>query len=139
MLRMLAIVVSTLVMSAAAPATAQKVVGTPEAQVAAGRTLFVTYCATCHGTSGHGDGPLAERFRVRPADLTLLAAQPGGNFIAARMQRIIDGRDVNGHGNGDMPVWGDAFRRREGLDEDAIRARIEAIVRYLESIQQRSS
>ena len=38
----------------------------------------------------------------------------------------------------EMPVWGDAFKWREGLPEDGIRARIDALVRYLETIQERA-
>jgi hypothetical protein len=35
-----------------------------------------------------------------------------------------------------MPVWGGAFRMsKEGLTEELVRERIEAIVLYLESIQ----
>jgi hypothetical protein len=37
-----------------------------------------------------------------------------------------------------MPVWGDAFTRSIGIDsEQAVRARIQAIVDYLEAIQLR--
>lgn len=35
-----------------------------------GRKLFVTYCFLCHGMSGKGDGPLASKLKVPPADLT---------------------------------------------------------------------
>lgn len=35
-----------------------------------GRKLFVTYCYLCHGMSGKGDGPLASKLKVPPADLT---------------------------------------------------------------------
>ena len=112
---------------------------TDTARIAEGRTLFVTYCSPCHGRSGHGDGPVGENLRVLPADLTQLANRNGGAFVSAKIQRIIDGRDVRAHGHIDMPVWGDAFKRREGLSEEAVRARIEAIVRYLASIQERSS
>lgn len=114
---------------------------TETARIAEGRTLFVSYCAACHGTSGHGDGPSWDNLRVPPADLTQLANRNGGRFVPVRIQRIIDGRDVDvkDHGNIEMPVWGNAFKRREGLSEEAVRARIEAIVRYLESIQERSS
>jgi hypothetical protein len=39
-----------------------------------------------------------------------------------------------------MPVWGDAFRRtRDGLSEEAARARIDALVRYLEAIHERAT
>jgi mono/diheme cytochrome c family protein len=104
-----------------------------------GRALFVTYCSSCHGTAGHGDGPVADDLKVRPADLTQLAKATDGAFIAQRIQRMIDGRDryIKGHGSIEMPVWGDAFKRRDGLSEEAIKARIGAIVRYLQSIQQR--
>ena len=104
-----------------------------------GRTLFLTFCSSCHGPTGHGDGPVAESFSVRPTDLTLLAKSTDGAFIADRIERMIDGRDryVKAHGSIEMPVWGDAFRRRDGLSEEGIKARIKAIVRYLQSIQQR--
>lgn len=60
-------------------------------------------------------------------------------FPTAKLQRIVDGRDVRAHGNTDMPVWGDAFRRSDGgLTEQAVAARIAAIVRYLDSIQERA-
>ena len=107
------------------------------ALVDSGRALFATYCASCHGISGRGNGPAAEELRRRPADLTQYAKQNGGTFNGARMHSIVDGRAVKAHGTMDMPVWGDAFKWREGLSEDAIKARIEALVRYLETIQER--
>ena len=105
--------------------------------VQSGRDLFATYCASCHGVSGRGNGPAAEELRRRPADLTQFAKQNGGIFNAARMHSIVDGRAVKAHGTMEMPVWGDAFKWREGLPEAAIKARIEALVRYLETIQER--
>jgi mono/diheme cytochrome c family protein len=105
-----------------------------------GRQLFATYCASCHGPSGHGDGPVGGALHVRPPDLALLAKRNGDQFVAARIERIIDGRAVmTAHGTMEMPVWGDAFTRREGLSEPSVKARIQAIVRYLASIQERSS
>jgi len=108
--------------------------------VESGRTLFATYCASCHGTTGRGDGVMAEALRVRPGDLTGFAAKNGGVFPAEKTRRIINGRErgVRTHGSPDMPVWGDAFRRREGLSEEAAQTRIDAIVQYLASIQVRS-
>jgi len=75
-----------------------------------------------------------------PEDLTQFARQNGGSFPAEQTRRIIDGRDarMRAHGPVGMPVWGDGFIRREGLSEAQARARIEAIVRYLEAIQERS-
>jgi len=129
-----------LVVSVSAGARSQRSVG---AVVPAddGRSLFLTHCSSCHGTAGHGDGPAADELGVRPADLTQLAKATEGAFIAERIQRMIDGRDryIKGHGSIEMPVWGDAFKRQDGLSEEAVKARIGAIVRYLQSIQQRLS
>jgi mono/diheme cytochrome c family protein len=112
---------------------------TDTALVDGGRDLFATYCASCHGLTGRGNGPAAEELRRRPADLTQLAKQNGGMFNGARVHTIVDGRAVKAHGTMDMPIWGDAFKWREGLPEDAIKRRIEALVRYLETIQERRS
>lgn len=105
-----------------------------------GRTLFLTYCSSCHGASATGDGPIADELRVPPANLTELAKKNNGAFLSERIQRVIDGRDrdVRAHGSMEMPVWGDAFKRRENLTEEAVKARIAAIVRYLQSMQQRA-
>jgi mono/diheme cytochrome c family protein len=108
--------------------------------VNSGVTLFRTYCASCHGADARGAGPMADQLRRMPPSLTSFAVRNGGVFPSERLKRIIDGRDVPAHGNSEMPVWGDAFRRtREGLSGDAATARIEAIVRYLETIQERAT
>jgi mono/diheme cytochrome c family protein len=104
-----------------------------------GSDLFKTYCAVCHGTSAHGDGPLAANMKKPPPDLTQFAARNGGVFPSALVARIIDGRQpVTGHGGPDMPVWGDAFRAsRVESSEEAVQARIKALVEHLERIQER--
>jgi mono/diheme cytochrome c family protein len=103
-----------------------------------GDALFKTYCASCHGKAAKGDGPISQHLRTAPPDLTLLARRAGGKFDAEKVYRIIDGRKpVSGHGGGDMPVWGDAFRRTgqgRGTD-DAVRERIQALVDHLRAIQ----
>jgi mono/diheme cytochrome c family protein len=105
-----------------------------------GRTLFLTYCASCHGTSARGDGPLAENLRKPPPDLTQFARQNKGAFPSEMVRRIIDGREpVKGHGGSDMPVWGDAFSRtQEDSDPASVKQKIQALVDFLESIQERA-
>ena len=75
--------------------------------------------------------------RKTPANLTLLAKNNGGVFSPDLVARIIDGRNpVSGHGGGDMPVWGDAFSRSSDGPESTA-GKIGALVKYLESIQQK--
>jgi hypothetical protein len=75
--------------------------------------------------------------KKRPADLTVFARNNGGAFPAELVGKIIDGRQpVKGHGGKDMPVWGDAFKEASGgADEAAIKARIDALVRHVETLQ----
>lgn len=100
---------------------------------AGGRRDFMASCASCHGSDGSGSGPVAPALRQRPADLTGIALANGGAFPSARVRRIIDGRDVVAHGTPDMPVWGSVFRG----GEQAVRARIDALVAYIETIQKK--
>jgi len=103
-----------------------------------GARAFQTYCSSCHGVSGRGDGPVAGELRRRLPDLTQFSSRNGGVFPSERVRRIVDGRDVTAHGNRDMPVWGDAFRTMPGgLTSKDVDARIDAIVEYLRGIQQR--
>jgi mono/diheme cytochrome c family protein len=104
-----------------------------------GSRLFRTHCAACHGADGRGAGPMADQLRRTPPDLTQYAARNGGLFPSEKVYRIIDGRDVPSHGIGEMPVWGDVFRYLKDGTEAAVKARIDAIVRYLEAIQSRSA
>jgi mono/diheme cytochrome c family protein len=102
-----------------------------------GSEIFRTYCATCHGVGAKGDGPLAEMLKKRPADLTLFARNNNGVYPAELVGKIIDGRQpVPGHGGKDMPVWGDAFKGAAGGgDEASIKARIDALVEHLKTVQ----
>ena len=116
-------------------------VGSPAVGAAAapdGAALFRSHCATCHGTNGRGDGPTASAMRTPPADLTRFGVTNGGVFPSERLRRIIDGRGVSAHGTPEMPVWGVALKKTEaGVDESEVAARIDALVRYILSIQSR--
>jgi mono/diheme cytochrome c family protein len=103
----------------------------------AGSAVFKTYCAVCHGKEAKGDGPLAGSLRFTPSDLTLLAKRNGGTYPAEQVFRMIDGRKpLRGHGGPDMPVWGDAFKgTADGYSEEKVKARIDALVDFLKTIQ----
>ena len=98
---------------------------------------YVIYCAVCHGSSGAGDGPLAPGLTVPPPDLRSLRFLGGGIFPRNRVTEMIDGREmIMFHGDRDMPVWGDVFKRSRGAQgERRVRERIDGLVDYLESLQ----
>ena len=71
-----------------------------------GADVFANHCATCHGITANGDGPMAPVLSPMPTDLTALSAANGGVFPTARIVRRIDGTgEVLSHG-GSMPLWG---------------------------------
>jgi hypothetical protein len=69
-------------------------------------------------------------------DLTGFALRNGGVFPSARVYRIVEGRDIDAHGSPEMPVWGHVFSRDSA--DAAARERINALVKYLASIQRRA-
>lgn len=88
-------------------ASAQETAATGDA--AAGRDLFLRYCATCHGAEARGDGPMSSVLILRPTDLTALSSGNGGTFPLARVVMRIDGRDpLVSHGS-PMPLFGEFF------------------------------
>lgn len=85
----------------------------------AGKSLYLKYCSSCHGPTGKGDGDVAAVMEPRPADLTQMARKAGGQFPFYAVVRMIDGRTtVRGHGDPDMPVWGELFVYWQGIDPD---------------------
>lgn len=101
-----------------------------------GVRLYQTFCSSCHGLTGLGDGPVEPLFRGGVPDLAHLAARNGGKFPTERVRATIDGREAFiAHGSSDMPVWG--FELYDGNpNPQAARRRadqmIDRIVRYLE-------
>jgi mono/diheme cytochrome c family protein len=70
-----------------------------------GAKIFRSYCASCHGVNGSGDGPVAAALRTKVPALTTLARRNHGAFPAARVRRIIAGdEDHAAHGSREMPI-----------------------------------
>jgi len=104
-----------------------------------GEELFQRFCASCHGESARGDGPVAQGLATVVPDLTAIERRYG-EFPAARVRESIDGRGIviTAHGPRAMPVWGYEFWVEEGADivaEDQARETIDRLVDYLRSIQ----
>ena len=121
---------------AAAPQAASQ--GASATGVPGGAALYTEHCASCHGASATGDGPMTRALKHAPPDLTNLSLKNNGVFPSARVHRIIEGRDIESHGDRDMPVWGDVFTRsRDAGDAERVKAVIQSLVEYLDSIQLR--
>jgi mono/diheme cytochrome c family protein len=104
---------------------------------ALGMSVYGELCASCHGRSGHGDGPRIQELTGKPTDLTRLAQRNGWTFPAESVARVIDGSD-RAHQTSEMPRWGDVFRGDQALaDEAAVTERVNALTLYLEFIQLR--
>lgn len=105
-----------------------------------GLEMYQSFCASCHGVSGEGDGPVAPLIKIHVPDLTRMAHREGGEFPTEDARRTIDGRfDRPAHGPRDMPVWGWQFYRSDTLKDPVERARVDALidrlVQYLQTIQ----
>ena len=103
---------------------------------ASGKTMYVSYCAACHGSGGKGDGPAASELKTPPADLTLLAKNNHGEFPADHIWAILQfGAKAPAHGSSDMPVWGRLFRSLDPNDPGKVNQRIQNLVDYLKTLQ----
>jgi len=84
--------------------------GAPAAETDAGKQLYLQYCGSCHGADGKGNGPVAKQLKIKATDLTQLRKKHKGVFPLDDVMATIDGRRiVKGHGERDMPVWGEVF------------------------------
>ena len=103
-----------------------------------GETLYVAYCASCHGRDGRGNGPAAPALKVAPPDLTTLSQRHGGKFPRELVEKIILGesQEAVAHGSREMPVWGPIFGQI-ALDQDLRAVRVRSLSDYLESLQRK--
>jgi mono/diheme cytochrome c family protein len=87
-----------------------------------GKKFYVTYCSSCHGDSGKGDGPAAASLPVRPANHT-----DGSVMNKLSDKTLFDIISKGGPAGGKsnfMPAWGGALKENQ----------IQDIVAYLRSI-----
>jgi mono/diheme cytochrome c family protein len=102
---------------------------TAAAQSAAGAEEYTRACASCHGLTGRGDGPLAEYMSIPVPDVTQIRTRNNGVFP---MLEVIH----------PMPIWDDRFEAAVASElgdvgtEIAVRGRVLALATYLEAIQQ---
>jgi len=94
------------------------------ADISKGKALYETYCTSCHGMSGKGDGPAAVSLRPKPRDLTDATYMSSLND-----QYFYDVINKGGTAVGKspfMPAWGNTLS-----DED-----IADIISYIRSLSE---
>ena len=102
-----------------------------------GASVYKSYCASCHGVDGGGNGPAAQAFVMRPSDLRKLTIGNGGKFPVYRVIKMLGGVDeITAHGGKQMPVWVPAFRETQPKDA-RLAERVRSLVTFLESIQEK--
>lgn len=103
-----------------------------------GAKTFQYHCAACHGADARGHGPAAIALEHHLPDLTLIAQRNGGSFPYRHVKEFITGIDSASLAQSDreMPIWGPIFHQVEA-DQDWGEVRLDAITRYVESIQQK--
>jgi mono/diheme cytochrome c family protein len=103
-----------------------------------GPKIFHYYCAACQGADGRGHGPASLALKHAVSDLTLISQRNGGKFPYEHVKEIIEGKHPGplAHGDREMPIWGPIFHEVES-DQDWGEVRLDAITKYLESIQQK--
>jgi mono/diheme cytochrome c family protein len=100
------------------------------------RQRFLYDCASCHGVDATGEGPVAGVLKISPPDLTRIASRNNGVFSYADVYATIDGRMPLAHGTREMPIWGNRYKQLlPALGEKKAHARIDALVRWLETLQ----
>jgi mono/diheme cytochrome c family protein len=101
--------------------------------------MYRQYCAACHGIEGSGNGAVAKQLKIKVADLTVLRKKNKGIYAVDNVMATIDGRRiVKGHGERDMPVWGEIFTREREKEKYAeltslLKAKI--IAEYVATLQ----
>jgi mono/diheme cytochrome c family protein len=111
----------------------------PPALVEDGHRTYLNLCASCHGNTGKGDGPMAPELVNKPIDLSQIARKNDGKFPFWQVYQTINGRKMpRAHGQPEMPVWG---TRAEGFGAlgptDTAREWMLAVTFYLQSIQEK--
>ncbi len=102
-----------------------------------GRDLYMSFCVSCHGWTGKGDGPAAPALKAAPADLTQISQRNGGKFPSTKVKRYIDGdQPIQAHGSRQMRVWGKVLSRESSGDNET-RLQILALTKFIESIQEK--
>jgi len=72
-----------------------------------GEALYKSYCTSCHGLDGTGNGPIAHSLQTHPSDLTHLAVHYQGKYPSHHVLETLKAGPWREHAN--MPNWSTFF------------------------------
>ncbi len=113
-------------------------VGIKHVPADSGQSMYIAYCAACHGASAKGDGPAVPALVQKPTDLTMLSSMNNGKFPKDHVRYLLTVTGTSpSHGSADMPIWGKAFRALDNGHPRSSVASLRAsnLVNYLETLQ----
>ncbi|WP_254447960.1 c-type cytochrome [Ruegeria arenilitoris] len=106
-----------------------------------GKTLYIDFCARCHGLDAGGNGPDAADLETQPLDLKKIADRRNGVWPMLEVMSILDGYLKTTNPRDDMPVITELnegptieFDTGNGL-VTSVPAKLVALTEYLEAIQ----
>ena len=104
-----------------------------------GEIFYIQYCSSCHGKDGRGNGSVSRYLKIKVPDLTVLKKNHKGTYPLDDVMAAIDGRrDVRAHGDRQMPVWGEVFRKeaeKEKYSELTSLLKAKMIAEYIAQLQ----
>ena len=115
-----------------------QMVSAPNTQAESGAQMFATYCATCHGAQGRGDGPASGAYKTTRTNISLLTKHNNGIFPKAYVNGVIAGKtELPSHnGANGMPKWRDVLI---GVDfqrtPNVVERRIANLTEYVQQLQ----
>ena len=76
------------------------------ADLEAGKVTYQNLCRSCHGSSGHGDGPVGMFLKPKPANLAEEVTEHDDDYL---FKVIKEGGPAVGRSAG-MPAWGSQLK-----------------------------
>ena len=71
-----------------------------------GGKLFAQHCQKCHGVTGVGDGPMAKKLNIEPANLQEIDNDKTNTYLVLQISS----------GRGNMPRWQDILTNQQSYD-----------------------